>query len=69
VRDEDKVVDLTAIPDYRILDRAPSNRAVAADLDIVPDDDRAKVGNADDVTILILLHAKALLPDHGMTLD
>src|SRR5690606_6646019 len=45
VRDLDEVVELAAVADDRVVERAAIDGAVRADLDIVADHDAAELGN------------------------
>src|SRR5690606_38058379 len=66
VGDLHEVVDLHAVLDDGVVDRAPVDRRVRADLDVVADDHRAELRHLDPAAVReTLREAEAVRADHG----
>src|SRR5207302_9856026 len=63
VADLDLVIELHALLDHRVVDRAAVDRGVGADLDVVADVHAANLGDLDPAA-LVLGDADAVAADH-----
>lgn len=69
VRDLDLVIELDAVTDHRIVQRAANRRRIGADLDVVANDDAADLRGSPVQRSSSLAKPKTVAADHRAGLD